>query len=130
MELFRYLVCGITATIVSFVSYFAFLEASGSSSPLAVQAATAVSWACAVAVAVSFLISRSWVFGPGERGIRRELLGFVSGRLATLFVDLILMQVLVFQVGVSQLAAKAVVQVVVTVLNYLLGKFVFGGKKI
>lgn len=128
MELFRYLVCGITATIVSFVSYFAFLEASGSSSPLAVQAATAVSWACAVAV--SFLISRAWVFGPGERGIRRELLGFVSGRLATLFVDLILMQILVFQVGVSQLAAKAVVQVVVTVLNYLLGKFVFGGKKI
>lgn len=128
MEVVRYLVCGITATIVSFVSYFVFLKGCGSNGPLAVQAATAVSWACAVAV--SFLISRSWVFGPGERGIRRELLGFVSGRLATLFVDLILMQVLVFQVGVSQLAAKAVVQVVVTVLNYLLGKFVFGGKKI
>ena len=128
MELFRYLVCGVTATIVSFVSYFAFLEVSGGSSPLAVQAATAVSWACAVAV--SFWVSRAWVFGPGERGIRRELLGFVSGRLATLLVDLTLMQVLVFQVGISQLAAKAVVQVVVTILNYLLGKFVFGGKKI
>lgn len=127
MELFRYLVCGVTATIVSFVSYFAFLEVSGDSSPLAVQAATAVSWACAVAV--SFWVSRAWVFGPGENGIRRELAGFVSGRIATLFVDLILMQVLVFQVGTSQLAAKCIVQVVVTVLNYLLGKLIFRRKE-
>lgn len=127
MEVVRYLVCGITATIVSFVSYFGFLALFGNNSPLAVQAATAMSWACAVAV--SFLISRSWVFGPGENGIRRELAGFVSGRIATLFVDLILMQVLVFQVGTSQLAAKCIVQVVVTVLNYLLGKLIFRRKE-
>lgn len=126
MEVVRYLVCGITATIVSFVSYFVFLKGCGRNGPLAVQAATAVSWACAVAV--SFLISRSWVFGPGEKGIRKELLGFIFGRLATLFVDLALMQILIFQAGMSQLAAKAVVQVVVTVLNYLLGKLVFRRK--
>ena len=127
MEVVRYLVCGITATIVSFVSYFGFLALFGNNSPLAVQAATVMSWACAVAV--SFLISRSWVFGPGENGIRRELLGFIFGRLATLFVDLALMQILIFQAGMSQLAAKAVVQVVVTVLNYLLGKLVFRRKE-
>ena len=126
MELLRYLICGGVSTIVSFVSYFGLTLFMGKSNAWTLQVANIGSWFCGVLVA--FLISRFWVFHPartGITGIKKEIISFFSGRLFTLGVDMILMQILVFEFLFSQFLAKIIVQIVVTILNYILSKYTF-----
>lgn len=127
MEIIRYLVCGGITTVVSFVSYSFFLSILHNTTTLTLQVSNIGSWLCAVIVA--FLISRFWVFHKSELGIKKELFAFMSGRLCTLAVDMILMQILVFAAQIDRWVAKLIVQVIVTILNYVFSKLLFRRKK-
>lgn len=126
-ELIRYLVCGLLTTVVSLVSYYAASMVLGTNSTLHLQACNVISWLLAVLFA--FFLSRAWVFQSKSKNIWNEFYSFVSGRIFTLFCDIIIMQILVFELQISDLYAKLVVQVVVTILNYMFGKLVFRRKR-
>lgn len=126
-ELIRYLICGLLTTVVSLASYYAASMVLGTNSTIYLQACNVVSWALAVLFA--FFLSRVWVFQSKSKKIGNEFLAFVCGRIFTLLCDMAIMQVLVFGLQVPDLYAKLVVQVVVTILNYVFGKLVFRRKR-
>lgn len=126
-ELIRYLICGLLTTVVSLSSYYAASMVLGTTSTIHLQACNVISWA--FAVVFSFIVSRAWVFQSKSKKISNEFFAFVCGRIFTLLCDMAIMQVLVFGLQVPDLYAKLVVQVVVTILNYIFGKLVFRRKR-
>lgn len=126
-ELIRYLICGLLTTVVSLSSYYAASMVLGTTSTIHLQACNVISWA--LAVVFSFFVSRAWVFQSKSKKISNEFFAFVCGRIFTLLCDMAIMQVLVFGLQVPDLYAKLVVQVVVTILNYIFGKLVFRRKR-
>lgn len=71
-------------------------------------------------------MSRIYVFQSKKKNILKELITFYSSRLLTLFMDMAIMFIMVTLCRANDKLAKLVVQVVVTVANYIFSKmFVF-----
>lgn len=119
-ELIRYLVCGVLTTVVSIGSFYVSTLITGTETTIQLQTSNIISFICAVLFA--YTISRLCVFSKSGKGVGKEFLEFVSCRIFTLFVDMTIMQVLVFKFGCTELIAKLIVQVIVTILNYALSK--------
>lgn len=120
-ELLLYGVFGVLTTIVSLTVYFActhlFLNAEHG---LELQAANIISWF--VSVLFAYVTNRTFVFRSKGR-IKKELLSFYLSRLGTLGIDMLLMFVLVTVSGMQDGLAKVIVQIVVVIANYVLGKW-------
>ncbi|MFK7723794.1 GtrA family protein [Pilosibacter sp. HC1M1C21] len=124
-EIVRYLIVGILTTIVSLGTYygcvFTFLNPENA---LQLQLANILSWI--IAVTFAYAMSRIYVFQSKQENILREMAAFYSSRLLTLFMDMAIMFIMVTLCRVNDKLAKLVVQVVVTVANYVFSKiFVF-----
>lgn len=124
-EIIAYLVVGILTTIVSLSTYyicvFTFLNPRIA---WQLQSANVISWICAVTFA--YVMSRKFVFKSKRIDWMNEATAFYSSRLVTLFVDMAIMLFMVTLCGFNDKIAKLVVQVVVTIANYILSKlFVF-----
>ena len=124
-EIVRYLIVGILTTVVSLVTYygcvFTFLNPENA---LQLQVANVLSWI--IAVTFAYITSRIYVFQSKQENILREMAAFYSSRLLTLFMDMAIMFIMVTLCRVNDKLAKLVVQVVVTVANYVFSKiFVF-----
>lgn len=137
-EIFLYCVVGGLTTVVNYVVYFLFTRAvggGGQSSPgLAALimddsyqnvgltvAGTLVAWLAAVAFA--FYPNKRWVFKSRGGNIRRELVQFLSARVLSLGMDVLLMMLFVGAMRMNDLLAKLIVQVVVIAANYFASKF-------
>lgn len=124
-EIERYLIVGVLTTVVSLGTYygcvFTFLNPENA---LQLQLANVLSWIMAVTFA--YATSRIYVFQSKQENILREMVAFYSSRLLTLFMDMAIMFIMVTLCRVNDKLAKLVVQVVVTVANYVFSKiFVF-----
>lgn len=124
-EIERYLIVGVLTTVVSLGTYygcvFIFLNPENA---LQLQLANVLSWIMAVTFA--YATSRIYVFQSKQENILREMVAFYSSRLLTLFMDMAIMFIMVTLCRVNDKLAKLVVQVVVTVANYVFSKiFVF-----
>ena len=124
-EIERYLIVGVLTTVVSLGTYygcvFIFLNPENA---LQLQLANVLSWIMAVTFA--YATSRIYVFQSKQENILREMAAFYSSRLLTLFMDMAIMFIMVTLCRVNDKLAKLVVQVVVTVANYVFSKiFVF-----
>ena len=91
------------------------------------QAANIISWICAVTFA--YLANRIFVFKSKNQKKLKEAVSFYGSRIATLLMDMGIMFVFVTLLNFNDKIMKLVVQVVVTVANYILSKlFVFKKK--
>ena len=127
-EIVRYLIVGVLTTIVSLGAYYGcvctFLNPK---SALQLQLANVLSWI--VAVTFAYVMSRIYVFQSKRKNVLQEIVSFYSSRLLTLFMDMAIMFVMVTLLGINDKIAKLVVQMVVTVANYVFSKiFVFRGE--
>lgn len=127
-EVIRYLIVGVLTTVVSLGSYygcvFTFLDAQIA---WQLQVANILSWIAAVTFA--YVMSRSFVFRSEQKNWLKEAGAFYSSRVLTLLMDMAIMFVMVTLLHMNDKLAKLVVQVVVTVANYIFSKlFVFGKK--
>lgn len=122
-EIVRYLVCGVMTTVVSISTFYASTIMIGSNTSLLLQTCNIISFICAVTFA--YVVSRFWVFGNNGNHAGKEFLQFVLCRILTLIIDMAVMELLVFHVGVTSLLAKLLVQMIVTILNYLFSKMIF-----
>ncbi len=120
-EIVRYLIVGILTTVVSLGTYygcvFTFLNPENA---LHLQLANVLSWI--IAVTFAYVMSRIYVFQSKQENILREMVAFYSSRLLTLFMDMAIMFIMVTLCRVNDKLAKLVVQVVVTVANYVFSK--------
>jgi len=124
-EIVRYLIVGGLTTVVSLSVYYGcvltFLDPEN---PLQLQAANIISWIAAVTFA--FFANRIFVFRSRGGGVLREAGAFYLARVGTLLMDMCIMFVGVTLMGYSDKVMKLIVQVVVTIANYVFSKlFVF-----
>ena len=93
------------------------------------EAATALSWF--TAVTFSFITSKKYVFESNRKGADtlKEAGAFYSGRVFSGVVNLIGMKLFIDWIGINEFISKAILSIVVLVLNYLLSKFLVFKKK-
>ena len=74
----------------------------------------------------AYITNRKFVFKSKNKDIKKEVISFTSSRIITLLMDMGIMALMVTVMHFNDKIAKLVVQVVVTIGNYLLSKlFVF-----
>lgn len=127
-EIINYLIVGGLTTIVSLGTYylcvFTFLDPNNA---LQLQIANIISWICCVTFA--YFANRIFVFKSNNKNKLKEAAGFYTSRIATLLMDMGIMFLLVTVFHGNDKISKLIVQVVVTILNYILSKiFVFKKK--
>lgn len=121
-ELVNYLVVGVLTTVVSLGTYYGcvltFLDPN---SAIELQVANILSWVAAVTFA--YFTNRKYVFESTNSNVLQEAVKFYASRLSTLGMDMVIMFVGVTWLGFSDKIMKLVVQVVVTIANYVISKF-------
>ena len=123
-EILVYLIVGGMTTVVAwaakFIWNFAFYE--GTAFPTVTEnfILSVVNWVAGVAFA--YPMNRRFVFQSKNPQILKELGGFVMSRVATLVLDIVVMQVLVL-VGVNVYIATFISAVLVIIGNYVFSKF-------
>ena len=124
-EIISYLIVGVLTTVVSLGVYYAcVLTFLNPENALQLQIANIISWVAAVTFA--YFTNRTFVFESKNPDMLKEASAFVGARVATLLMDMVCMFVMVTCMGLSDKIAKLVVQVIVTVANYVFSKlFVF-----
>ena len=130
-EIIVYLIVGGITTVIAwaakFIWNFAFYD--GTAFPTVTQnfILSMVNWIAGVAAA--YPMNRRWVFQSNNPKIFAELTSFVSSRIATLILDIVVMQVLVL-IGVNMYVATIISAILVIIGNYVFSKFfVFKNKK-
>jgi len=120
-EIINYLIVGGLTTVVSLGTYYGcVLTFLNPDNPVQLQAANIISWIAAVAFA--YFANRIFVFESKNKNILQEAGKFAGSRVATLLMDMAIMFVGVTLLGFSDKIMKLVVQVVVTVANYIFSK--------
>ncbi len=121
-EIINYLIVGGLTTVVSMAVYygcvFTFLNPD---SPIQLQAANILSWIAAVTFA--YFTNRKYVFESENEERLKEAAAFYGSRVTTLLLDMGCMFLMVTVCGLNDKIAKIFVQVIVTVGNYILSKF-------
>lgn len=124
-EIFRYLIVGCLTTIVSLASYYICVATVlNPLNSIELQIANIISWIAAVSFA--FFANRWYVFHSQQKKILVEMSSFFCSRLSTLLIDMFIMYVGVILLNYNDKFIKVLVQIIVTVLNYVFSKiFVF-----
>ncbi len=121
-----YLFFGALTTVVSILSFFI----AGTVMGINVHIANTISWVLAVTFA--FVTNRIWVF-DAKCETKKEFFvqarDFYAGRLATYFVEELILLVFVNLLSFNQDIVKIVAQFVILVLNYIVSKFFVFKKK-
>ena len=119
-ELIMYIIVGVCTMIVSLVSYFIMANTL----QMYYQAANIISWALAVEFA--YVTNKKYVFKSPYTSVQattKELVSFVSSRVASLLVEILSMFFFVQVCQIDDNIVKLMNQVLVTVLNYIFSKF-------
>lgn len=127
-EIINYLIVGVLTTVVSLSTYFVLvMTVLDPHSGIQLQIANILSWIAAVTFA--YVTNRIFVFQSHRKDWLKEATAFYSSRVLTLMMDVAIMFVMVTLLKYNDKLAKLVVQVVVTIGNYVLSKlFVFKNK--
>ena len=121
-----YGVFGVFTTVVNIVTYNICYNSLGISNTLSNIAA----WILAVTFA--YLTNKVWVFDSKSwkwEVLRREVPAFISCRLATGVLDIVIMFICVDIMGLHALLMKVISNVLVIILNYVFSKLVIFKKK-
>ncbi|MGI5989749.1 MAG: GtrA family protein [Lachnospiraceae bacterium] len=127
-EIASYLIFGVLTTVVSLGVYYGLSSTVlNPDDPVQLQAANVISWIAAVTFA--YITNRIFVFHSHDRHILREAASFYGARVLTLLMDMGIMFVTVTLLHMNDKIAKLIVQVVVTIANYVFSKLLVFRKK-
>ena len=130
-EILLYLFFGAWTTVISFVSFFVAaalirlpdISLFGVPVDTAVTISNIISWICAVTF--SYVTARIWVFestANGGNAIFKEATVFYGGRVFTLVVETVMMNVGVQALSINENIMKIIASIVVLILNYVISK--------
>ena len=114
-EQINYIVVGGMTTLVNFVIYAIDMYFG-----MDMMINLVVSWV--VAVIFAYVTNRIVVFESKENNILHEFTKFVSSRIASLLIEMLLMKICVDFIGIKEYLAKVGVAIVVVIVNYVLSK--------
>ena len=113
-------------TVINIVIYNLCYNSVGMSNTLS----NVMAWI--VAVTFAYLTNKVWVFESTSwkwEVLKREVMAFISCRLATGVLDIVIMFICVDVLGMHALLMKVISNVLVIVLNYVFSKLVIFKKK-
>ena len=128
-EIIMYLIFGVLTTVVSLAVYYLLIfTVLNPENAIQLQIANILSWVAGVAFA--YITNRKYVFESNEKNKVKELGKFVTSRLVTLVLDMLIMFVGVTLLKGNDKILKLISQVLVIIGNYVFSKiFVFKKKK-
>ena len=122
-EIISYLIFGVLTTIVSLGTYYGsvytFLNPNDG---FQLQIANIISWITGVLFA--YITNRKFVFESKEKNKIKEASKFVTSRVATLLMDMIIMFIGVTTLKFNDKIIKLLSQILVVIANYLLSKII------
>ena len=120
-EIINYLIFGVLTTVVSLVTYYICVYTIlDPDNAVQLQIANVISWI--ISVAFAYITNRKFVFESKEKNKIKEASKFVTSRIATLLMDMVIMYVGVTVLRFNDKIMKLISQVVVIVMNYILSK--------
>lgn len=131
-EIINYLIIGVLTTVVNLaVKYALLFTVLNASDATQLQIAVVISWV--VACIFAYITNRKIVFKSKSKKILKEFTAFVSVRLFTLFLEMLIMFVFVTLLTLNSnlwvVIWSLVAQIVVIVVNYVLSKLVIFKKE-
>lgn len=128
-EVIMYLIFGVLTTVVALAVYYGLIfTVLDPESAIQLQIANVLSWVAGVIFA--YVTNRKYVFESKEANKAKEISKFVTSRLSTLFLDMLVMFIGVTLLKANDKIVKLISQVLVIVANYILSKiFVFKKEK-
>ena len=126
-EIINYMIFGGLATLVNFISYYIFARTLNVDEVIS----SGLSWFCAVLFA--YVTNKLFVFESRKntkREMIKEMISFFLARiLSGALCDVGTFALMVKVMGINDLIAKCVTQVIVIVLNYVFSKILIFRKK-
>jgi len=126
-EIIVYLVFGVLATIVSFVSYFIFAKIIEIDEIIS----SGLSWVCAVLFA--YVTNKVFVFNSKtitKKELIKKMITFFSCRLISgMFCEVGAFAVMIRVLKINDIIAKLIIQVMVVIVNYIFSKLIIFKRK-
>lgn len=137
-EVLMYLFFGACTTLVAIIFFaipIAFLNFGetvifGLTIDLDSMAANIISWV--IAVLFAYVTNRIWVFDSrvtGAAAIAKEMASFCAGRLFTLVVESVLLNICTTALIMNEVLAKVLCSIVTIILNYVISKLIVFRRK-
>lgn len=127
-EIINYLFFGVLTTIVSLATYYLLVfTILNPENAIELQIANIISWITCVTFA--YITNRKYVFNSKDKNILKEMTKFYSSRITTLILDMSFMYIFVTKLNFSDKIIKLIVQVLITILNYILSKLLVFKKR-
>ena len=131
-EIINYLIIGVLTTVVNLaVKYALLFTVLNASDATQLQIAVVISWI--VACLFAYITNRKIVFKSKSKKILKEFTAFISARLFTLILEMLIMFIFVTLLKLNSnlwvVIWSIVAQVVVIVVNYILSKLVIFKKE-
>lgn len=122
-EIINYLIVGVLTTIVSLTTYYiCVLTIFNPNNPVYLQIANIISWVCAVTFA--YFTNRKFVFKSTKKNKLKEGTNFYLSRVLTLILDMLFMYIFVSLLKWNDKITKLFVQILITIGNYVISKFI------
>lgn len=127
-EIINYLIVGGVTTLISLaVKYALLFTVLHASNPFELQVSVVVSWIAAVTFA--YFANKIIVFKSKNKDVFKEVLEFLGSRVLTLLLDAFIMWFFVTLLKMDTrfyvILWTFVSQVIIIILNYILGKMIF-----
>ena len=131
-EIINYLIIGVLTTVVNLaVKYALLFTVLNASDATQLQIAVVISWV--VACIFAYITNRKIVFKSKSKKILKEFTAFVSARIFTLILEMLIMFIFVTLLKLDSdlwvVVWSLVAQIVVIVVNYVLSKLVIFKKE-
>ena len=130
-EILVYLIVGVMTTVFAWAIRFLWniVFYAGTAHPLPLQTTILTIVEFIAGVSFAYPTNRKWVFRSTNPNILKEAAGFVSARLTTLGIQMLLNLVIINVLHVNFYVATVVIGIIVVILNYVFSKLLVFRKK-
>lgn len=131
-ELVSYLFAGVATTLVNYVVYFVVTRPFGSLIPPEILTVTGTCVAWLAAVLFGYVVNKLFVFHTrcdSFAALMKEMMSFITMRLVSFGMELVLMYLTVDVMGFNDLAMKLLINILVVIANYVFSKLFIFKKK-
>ena len=131
-EIIVYLIVGVMTTVFAWAIRFLWniVFYAGTAHPLPLQTTILTIVEFIAGVSFAYPTNRKWVFRSTNPNILKEAAGFVSARLTTLGIQMLLNLVIINLLHVNFYVATVVIGIIVVILNYVFSKLLVFRKKV
>ena len=115
----KYIIFGAMTTVINILSYLVFTRIG-----LSYVISNIVAFILSVVFA--FITNKLYVFNSrllNTSIVCKEIITFFLSRLATFFIDTMLLVLLIEEFGVDDFISKCIINIIVIIMNYILSKF-------